>query len=75
MKRKSLRYEELNDLYLSPNTIRASKSRMRWAGHVAIWGRRGMHTEFWRGDLRKITPLLRPRRRWEGNIKMDIQVE
>jgi len=48
---------------------------MRWAGHVAVWGRRGVQTEFWRGNVIKITPLLRPRRRWEDNIKVDIQVE
>jgi hypothetical protein len=75
VERKSLRNEKL-DLYPSPNNIRASKSRrMIWTGHVAVCGRRGMHTEFWRGNLRKITPFLRPRRRWEGNIKMDIQME
>jgi hypothetical protein len=31
--------ENLNDLYLSPNIVRMSKSRrMRWAGHVARIG-------------------------------------
>ena len=29
-----------------------------------------MCTGFWWGNLR---PLGRPRRRWEGNIKMDLQ--
>ena len=38
---RKLRNEELNDLYSSPNTVRAIKSRrMRWAGHVARMGER-----------------------------------
>ena len=31
-----------------------------------------MYTGFWWGNLRK-RPLGRPRRRWEDNIKMDLQ--
>ena len=32
-----------------------------------------MCTGFWLGNLRERDPLGRPRRRWEDNIKMDLQ--
>jgi hypothetical protein len=36
--------EEFNDLYFSPNILRAITSRMRWAGNVARAGeRRGLY--------------------------------
>jgi hypothetical protein len=35
---RRLHNEELNDLYSSPNIVRAIKSWMRWAGHVARMG-------------------------------------
>ena len=46
---------------------------MRWAGHVARMGRREVYTAFWWGNLRAKKSLSRPRRRWEDNIKTDIQ--
>jgi hypothetical protein len=39
--------EKLHNLYSLPNMIRMIKSRMRWAGHVARMGRRGIHTGYW----------------------------
>jgi hypothetical protein len=43
-----LHNEELHNLYCSPSIIRMIKlRRVRWAGHVAHMGRRGMHTGFW----------------------------
>ena len=46
---------------------------MRLAGHVAFMGEK---TGVYRGLVGKTEgkrPLGRPRRRWEGNIKMDLQ--
>ena len=45
----------------------------RWAGHVARMGEdRGVHRVLVGKPERK-RPLGRPRRRWEDNIKMDLQ--
>ena len=46
---------------------------MRWAGHVARMGEdRGVHWVLV-GKPEGKRPLGRPRRRWENNIKMDLQ--
>ena len=46
---------------------------MKWAGHVARMGeRRGLYRVLVGKPDGKI-PLGRPRRRWEDNIKMDLQ--
>jgi hypothetical protein len=43
--------------------------RMRWAGHVARMGERGMHRGYW-WESQKVEI---PRRRWVDNIKMDLR--
>ena len=71
---RKLHNEELNDLYSSVNTVRVINSRItRWAWHEARMGEK-------RGACRVLVrkpegkrPLGRPRRRWEDNIKMDLQ--
>ena len=71
---RKLHNEELNDLYSSPNIVRATKSRrVTWAGHVARMEEgRGVHRVLV-GKPEGKRPLGRPRRRWEDNIKMDLQ--
>jgi hypothetical protein len=66
--------EELNDRYSLPNIVWVVKSRrMRWAGHVACMGEeRGVH-RLLVGKPEGKMPLGRPRRRWEDDIKMDLQ--
>jgi hypothetical protein len=44
---RKLHNEELLNLYSSPNIIRMTISRMRWAEHVARIERRGMHVGYW----------------------------
>jgi hypothetical protein len=71
---RKLLNEELNDLYSLPNIVRVVKSRrMRWAGHVE---RMGLERDVYRvlvGKPEEKRPLGRPRRRWEDNIKMELQ--
>ena len=65
---------ELHSLYRSPNIVRVIKSRrLRWAGHVA-------RMEEGRSAFKIVTglptgkrPLGRPRRKWEDNIRMDLE--
>jgi hypothetical protein len=67
-------FEEVNDLYFSPNIFRVIKlTRMRWVGRV-------VHMEKRRGVYRVLVgkpegkrPFGRPRHRWENNIMMDVQ--
>ena len=71
---RKLHNEKLNDLYSSPNIFWVIKSRrMRWEGHVARMGERRSVYGVLVGKPERKRPLVRPRRRWEDNIKMDLQ--
>ena len=67
---RKLHNEELSDLYSLPNIVRVVKSRRkRWA---RMGEGRGVHRVLV-GKPEGKRPLGRPRRRWEDNIKMDLQ--
>jgi hypothetical protein len=68
---RKLHNEELNDLYFLSNFIRAIKSiRMKWAVHVA--SKQKGRDRVLVGKPEGKRPLGKPRRRWEGNVKMDL---
>ena len=63
-----------NDLHPSPNIVRVMKSRrMRWVGNVARMGERVGVYRALVGKPEGKRPFGRPWRRWEINIKMDLQ--
>jgi hypothetical protein len=70
---KKLHNEELNDLYALPDFMWVFKTTMERAWHRASMGER---RDGYRVLVRKPegkSPLGRPRRRWENNIKRDLQ--
>jgi hypothetical protein len=71
---RKLHNEELNDLFFLPNIVRMVKSRrMRWVRHVARMGEGRCVHRVLVGKPEGKRPMGRPKRRWEDNIKMDLQ--
>jgi hypothetical protein len=71
---RKLHNDELHNLYSSPKIVRVIKlRRLRWAGRVARMGegRDIYRILVWKPEGKR--PLGRPRRRWEGNTKLDIR--
>jgi hypothetical protein len=71
---RRLHKEEINDLYSSLNIIQVIKSRkIRWAGQVARMGQgRGAYSILV-GRPQGRRSLETSRRRWEDNIKINLQ--
>jgi hypothetical protein len=70
---RKLHNEELHDLYSSPSIIRIIQSRrMRWRGYVARMGEKRNVSTLLVGKPDGKRPLGKTRRRWIGNIKMDL---
>ena len=69
-----LDYEELRSLYLSPNIVRLIKSRrLRWAGLIARMEEGRSAFKILTGKPTGNRPLRKPRRRWDGNIRIDLK--
>jgi hypothetical protein len=64
----------LHSLYRSLEIVRVIKCRrLRWAGHVARMEKGSNAFKILTGKPTGKRPLVRPRRRWEDNIRMDFK--
>ena len=69
-----LHNEELHSFYRSPNIVRVIKSRrLRWTWDVARMEEGRSAFKMLTGKPTGKRPLGRPRRRWEDNIRMDLE--
>ena len=58
----------------SPNIVRVIKSRrLGWAGHITRMEEGRIAFKILTGKPTGKRPLWRPRRRWEDNIRMDLE--
>ena len=70
----SLHKEELYSLYRSPIIVRVIKPRrLRWEGHLTRIEKGRSAFKILTGKPTGKIPLGRPRRRWEGNIRIDLK--
>jgi hypothetical protein len=71
---RKLHNDELCGLYALPNIVRMVKSRrLKWVGHVARMGEGRVVYMVLVGKPEGKRTLGKQRRRWEDNIKMDLQ--
>jgi hypothetical protein len=71
---RKLHNEELHNLYSSTDITRQIKSRrVRWAGHVARMGEERKLYKVLVGKSEGKRPPVRPRRRWEDGIRMNLR--
>ena len=71
---RRLHNEELRSLYRLPNVVSVIKFKsLRRAGHVARMEEGRSAFKILTGKPTGKRPLGRPRRRWEDNIRMDLE--